>query len=133
MFEAIEMNWYRNAGLQLVDLLIELEFDTFVFTKGPRDNANAWAEKFAWCRLHVPQLKVIVSEDKSVVHGDVLVEDWLPYIVQWRQRWPNGFVIVPAQPWNADIEELPENSIRYDGINLKEVRTVLASLRQAHK
>src|ERR1044071_7685603 len=36
-------------GLRLVDLLLELEFDTFVFTKGPGDNASAWAEKFEWC------------------------------------------------------------------------------------
>lgn len=69
-----------------------------------------------------------MSEDKSVVHGDVLVEDWPPYIVQWRQRWPNGFVIIPAQPWNADLKALPENSIRYDGSNLNEIRRVLESI-----
>jgi len=118
------------AGLRLVEVLKELEFETFIFTKGPSDNSNAWAEKFDWCRVHVPELKVIVSEDKSVVHGDVLVEDWPPYIVQWRQRWPNGFVIIPAQPWNADLKALPENSIRFDGSNLNEIRRVLESIRK---
>ena len=119
------------AGLQLVNLLVELEFDTHVFTKGPSDNSSAWAEKFEWCRLHVPELRVIVSEDKSLVHGDVLVEDWPPYITQWRRRCPNGFVIIPAQPWNAGAEAgLLGNSIRYDGTNLTEVRTVLESLRE---
>jgi len=35
-----------SSGLRLVDLLLELEFETFVFTKGPSDNPSAWAEKF---------------------------------------------------------------------------------------
>jgi 5'(3')-deoxyribonucleotidase len=119
------------TGLRLASLLVELEFDTHVFTKGPSDNPSAWAEKFEWCRLHVPELKVIVSEDKSVVHGDVLVEDWPPYISQWRRRCPNGFVIIPAQPWNVDAEAgVLINSIRYDGTNLIEVRTLLESLRK---
>ena len=117
------------SGLRLVEVLIELDFETFIFTKGPSDISNAWAEKFDWCRVHVPELKVIVSEDKSVVQGDVLVEDWPPYIDQWRHRWPNGFVIIPAQPWNADSNSQPENSIRYDGTNLSEIRTVLESIR----
>jgi 5'(3')-deoxyribonucleotidase len=119
------------TGLRLVSLLVELGFDTHVLTKGPSNNPSAWAEKFEWCRLHVPELRVIVSEDKSLVHGDVLVEDWLPYITQWRRRCPNGFVIIPAQPWNADAEARHlENSIRYDGTNLRDVRTLLESLRK---
>ncbi len=119
------------AGLQLASLLVELAFDTHVFTKGPSYNSSAWAEKFEWCRLHVPELRVIVSEDKSLVHGDILVEDWPPYINQWRRRCPKGSVIIPAQPWNEDAEAgLLENSIRYDGTNLIEVRTLLESVRQ---
>ena len=119
------------AGLQLVSLLVELEFNTHVFTKGPSDNPSAWAEKFEWCRLHVPELRVIMTEDKSLVNGDVLVEDWPPYIIQWRRRCPKGFVIIPAQPWNEDakVEQL-ENAIRYNGTNLTEVRTFLETLRK---
>ena len=119
------------AGLQLVSLLVEFEFNTHVFTKGPSDNPSAWAEKFEWCRLHVPELRVIMTEDKSLVNGDVLVEDWPPYIIQWRRRCPKGFVIIPAQPWNEDakVEQL-ENAIRYNGTNLTEVRTFLETLRK---
>ena len=119
-----------SSGLQLVSLLVELEFDTHVFTKGPKDSPGAWAEKFEWCRIFVPQLRVIVAEDKSLVVGDVLVEDWLPYIDMWRRRNPNGFVIIPAQPWNTGNEaEILANSIRYDGTNLTEIRTRLNFLR----
>lgn len=117
------------SGLQLVNLLVELKFKTHVCTKGPRYNASAWAEKFEWCRIHVPDLSVIVSEDKSLIYGDVLVDDWPPYISLWRQRCPKGFVILPTQPWNEDIKvEHLENSIRYDGTNFAEVRTLLEFL-----
>jgi len=119
------------SGLQLIDLLYELNFDTHVFTKGPKVNSNAWAEKVEWCRAYVPDVKVIIADDKSLVSAEVLVEDWLPHIVQWRRRFPSGFVIIPTQSWNieTDVERL-EKALRYDGTNLKQVRTHLEALRK---
>jgi len=115
------------AGLQLADLLVRLGFDTHVFTKGPSNHPKAWSEKFEWCRVHVPKLKVTISEDKSLVCADVLVEDWPPYIVQWRQRCPSGLIIIPAQPWNGDFAPA-DNAIRYDGANLDDIRSRLELL-----
>ncbi|HNC31944.1 MAG TPA: hypothetical protein PKX08_18170 [Cyclobacteriaceae bacterium] len=118
------------AGIQLANLLTELKFDTYVLTKGPKNNPTAWSEKFEWCRIHVPHLKVIVSENKSLVYGDVLVDDWLPYVTQWQQRFVNGFVIIPRQPWNTKSHTL-RNSIHYDGNNLKEIKEHLQSVKKS--
>lgn len=110
-------------GLQLLQMLSDIGFETCILTKGPRDLPAAWSEKFAWCRRHAPGSKVIITEDKSLVFGHVLVEDWPPYIADWRRRNPHGYVVVPSQPWNADaeLEALP-HAMRYDGRNLDAVR-----------
>lgn len=116
-------------GSQIVALLREIGFNTYVLTKGPRDQALAWTEKFEWCRDHVPDISVIVTEDKSLVPGTVFVEDWPPYFDQWLQRHPRGFVVVPAQPWNVNAEEsFPGRTVRYDGTNSDAVRNALEAL-----
>jgi hypothetical protein len=117
-------------GAQIVAVLRELGFDTYILTKGPRDQPLGWTEKLEWCRHHLPHVPVVMTEDKGLVHGTVLVEDWPPYIRQWLRRNSAGLVIVPAQPWNSDVEaSLPARSIRYDGTNLDVVRNALVALR----
>ena len=113
------------AGIRLIDLLTTLRFDTFVLTKGPSDNGLAWTEKFEWCRKHVPEVRVIIAEDKAIVHGDVLVEDWPPYAIRWRNYCPNGLVIVPKQQWNVGENNDLVNAVRYDGENIAEIQNRL--------
>lgn len=110
-------------GFHILAVLRELGFKTYVFTKGPSDQSFGWMEKFDWCRHYIPHLPIIMAEDKRLVHGAVLVDDWPPYIAQWLRGCPTGLVIVPAQPWNINVEEsFPTHSIRYDGTNLDMVR-----------
>jgi len=97
----------RRSGLEVLTLLRDLGFRVHVLTKGPRDAPHVWAEKVAWCREHVPGVPVTVTDDKARVHGDVLVDDWLPYVHDWQRQWPDGLAIVPAQAWNADAVEGP--------------------------
>jgi hypothetical protein len=85
-------------------------------------------EKFDWCRRHVPKLPVIMAEEKGLVFGDVLVDDWPAYIARWLCWQPRGLVIAPAQPWNAKTA-FPTNALRYDGTNLKEIRLRLTAIR----
>ncbi len=116
-------------GFQLLDVLHQQGFQTHILTKGPANQPLAWMEKFDWCRRHVPHLPVIMTEDKGLIHGEVLVDDWPAYIARWLHWRPSGLVIVPAQPWNADIAaRFPVNSIRYDGTNLDDVRGRLAAI-----
>jgi 5'-nucleotidase len=117
-------------GFHIVELLSELGFETRVLTKGPKGHSLGWMEKFDWCRQYVPQMPVIMTEDKGLVHGAVFVEDWPPYIARWFRACPRGLVIAPAQPWNLDIEAtFPARSIRYDGTNLEFVRERLETIR----
>jgi len=122
-----------QLGFEVLDLLKELGFNTYVLTKGPRDHSVAWMEKVDWCRQHVPDLPIVVTEDKGIVRGSVLVEDWIPYASQWLRGCPDGLVIAPAQPWNASIEtSLGAKAIRYDGSNITPIRERLDKVKQHH-
>src|ERR1044071_5036525 len=90
----------RPAGFELLRLIKNSGFRVHVLTKGPHDAPQVWSEKVAWCRANLPGVPVIVTDDKSRVHGHVFVDDWLPYVEAWQREWPAGLVIVPAQPWN---------------------------------
>jgi hypothetical protein len=117
-------------GFHIVEVLKELGFEAHILTKGPSAQSLGWMEKFDWCRQHVPHMPIVIAEDKRLVHGAVLVEDWPPYIGRWLQGCPHGLVIVPAQPWNTRIEaSFPASSIRYDGTNLDVVRQRLQAIR----
>jgi len=120
----------RAPGFELVGLLRNAGFQVYVVTKGPYDAPQAWADKVAWCRSHLPDVPVIVTDDKARVHGHVLVDDWVPYIERWQRQWPEGLAIVPAQPWNVQAALAPHR-IRDDGNNRASVIAALHSLREA--
>ena len=81
----------------------KLKFDIHILTKGPWRSSNAWTEKVEWCREHVPGIPLTITQEKSLVYGRVLVDDWTPYYESWLKVRPRGLVVVPAQPWNRDV------------------------------
>ena len=115
----------RRSGFELLELLRESGFLVYVLTKGPTSPPHVWADKVAWCRAHLPDVPVIVTDDKARVHGDVLVDDWLPYVERWQRQWPDGLAIVPEQPWNMHAA-LGPRCIRDAGTNRD---AVIAALR----
>jgi 5'(3')-deoxyribonucleotidase len=120
----------RPSGFELLELLRNEGFSTWVLTKGSRDSPQVWSDKVAWCRRHVPDVPVIVTDDKARVHGHVLVDDWLPYVGSWQSQWPAGLAIVPAQPWNEDVEE-SERRIRADEHNMERVLRAVRVCRES--
>jgi 5'-nucleotidase len=114
----------RARGFELLGLLRDAGFHVHVLTKGPYDAPQVWADKVAWCRIHLPEVPVIVTDDKTRVHGHVLVDDWLPYVERWHRQWPTGLVIVPAQPWNVQAV-LGRLLVRDDGSNRDDVTAAL--------
>jgi 5'(3')-deoxyribonucleotidase len=116
-------------GFDVLRELRELRFRPHVLSKGPVNVVAAWTEKVDWCRTHVPDLPIILSEDKGLVYGKVLVDDWPPYIRRWIEWRPRGLVIAVAQSWNATIEAESPNIIRYDGTNIERVRDRLREIR----
>lgn len=127
--------WFRNLdpykpGFEILGIARELKFDLHVVTKGPSKTPSAWTQKLEWCMQHVPDAKVHVVSDKSLVYGRVLVDDWPPYIERWLEWRPRGLVVMPAHLWNVDAFGFNANVIRYDG-NLLEVRRRLEAIAYA--
>jgi hypothetical protein len=94
-------------------------FRIMILSKGPSNNSMAWMEKIDWCRQHLLtppffaddmeklrppiQHEITLTEDKGLVYGRVLVDDWPPYILKWLEWRPRGWVIMPHRRWNADF------------------------------
>jgi FMN phosphatase YigB (HAD superfamily) len=127
--------WWENLdrhppGFEILAEARTLSFQCHVLTKGPAAATSSWSEKLRWCQKHVPELMVTVTQDKSLVYGKVLVDDWPPYIMRWLDWRPRGLVIMPAHPWNEGTTH--PNILRYTGREkLPEVRERLAAIRAA--
>jgi 5'(3')-deoxyribonucleotidase len=62
-----------------------------------------------WLRRHAPfldiQKQVIIASAKHVVVGDVLVDDYLPNLVNWSLANPRGLPVVIDRPWNQALPD----------------------------
>lgn len=88
-------------GMHFLRKLRNLGFEVHVLTNGPGRNSLAWAEKLEWCREHLPEdVQVTVTQDKGLVYGRVLVDDFPPYITRWLDARPRGVVVMPAHAYN---------------------------------
>ena len=100
------------SGFVLYRLLREVGFSIHVLTKGPRRTANAWTEKFRWCRTHLPSdVSITITHDKGLVYGRVLVDDFPPYMDRWLKFRPRGLGLMIATDYNVDYRH--PNVIRY--------------------
>lgn len=99
--------WWRNlpmlqVGDQIVHVLRQLGYEIHIASRGPADHPHAWSEKVDWVRARMPFVKAIhITEDKSLIWGDILVDDWPQYCSRWKERNPNGVVIMPAYDYNV--------------------------------
>lgn len=99
--------WWRNlpvlqVGDQIVLILRQLGYEIHIATRGPKDHPHAWSEKVEWVRQRMPFVKAIhVTEDKSAIRGDILVDDWPSYCDKWQARNPDRLVVMPAYDYNV--------------------------------
>lgn len=124
--------WWENLekfqlGFDILNIAEELEFEIYILTKAPKHNPNAWTEKARWAQKNVPNAKIILTEDKGLVYGKILVDDYPPYIERWTENRPRGLVIMPANTWNKDFTH--KNTIRYNGENIDHVRKAMEIAR----
>lgn len=113
-----------RLGHDILGMLRDVGFDIHVLTKGPHRTTAAWTEKVEWCRSRLPaDVKVTVTEDKGLVYGRVLVDDWPEYLLRWLERRPRGLGIMPTHDYNVGFRH--ERVVRYDGANAAEVRAAL--------
>lgn len=99
-------------------------------TKGPFHNSNSWSEKVDWCREHVTDASITMTEDKSLVYGRVLFDDWPQYVESWLEFRPRGVVILPDRPWNQGLEH--SQIVRYKN-NLPEIENAIAEVANKWK
>lgn len=103
--------WWRNieAGRWVLAKALDMGFECHVLTKGPYSTTPAWTEKVEWCRAMLPDsVKVTITEDKSIVYGAVLMDDYIPYALAWLENRPRGIVIMPDQPGNQLYQWSPD-------------------------
>lgn len=91
-------------GFAVVDELRRAGYALHIVSKGPFRSTNAWSEKYRWCKKHIPDAKVTLTEDKSIVYGKILFDDWPDYIKSWLEWRPRGTVLMPDMPWNKDFK-----------------------------
>lgn len=127
-----QTDWWLNLetiprGMRIVAMMEELGFRVTVLTRGPKPHPHAWAEKVKWVQIHLPRARTVVMDDeKAIVYGRVLMDDWIPYITPWLKERPRGLVILPDQPWNQGFSH--PRVVRHTD-NDEEVRQLLIAQR----
>lgn len=121
--------WWLNLpdlelGHHVLRWCREIGFDLHVLTKGPYKTTSAWSEKVEWCRNRFGHdVKVTITEDKGLMYGRVLVDDFPDYMLRWLEWRPRGLGIMPKNSLNADFTH--PRVILYDGFNVDEVQAAL--------
>lgn len=126
-----QFGWWKSlpplkAGFDIMRLASHLGYDIHILTKGPSKSVHSWSEKVEWCKQYIPEEinhKITITEDKGLVYGKVLVDDWIPYALSWLKHRPRGLVIMPAHDHNELFEH--PNVIRYTGENIDEIAEAL--------
>ncbi len=123
-----QKNWWfnlkkRKIGFDILSIAKKAGYHIHIITKGPYKSINAWSEKVAWIRKYVPYANITITEDKGLVYGKVLVDDYPEYAERWLEWRPRGLVIMPITQYNKDFEH--PNVILYDGKNKKEIMKAL--------
>lgn len=115
-----------ELGFKIINLLKSYGYDIHILSKGPYNTTSAWTEKVEWCRYHLPGVPVTITENKGLVYGKILVDDWPEYCEQWLAYRPRGQVIMPAYHYNEGFDKkYPGRVVRTDGTNLDRVEEII--------
>lgn len=124
-----QRNWWENLdilplGFAIYEMARKIGFQIHVLTKGPWSTPYGWSEKVIWVRKHLHEdVKICLVEDKSIVYGRILVDDYPPYVKDWLKYRPRGLVIMPAHPYNEQFKH--PQVIRCDGSNMNDVSVAM--------
>lgn len=67
--------------------------------------SKTWCyDRLLWLKRHfgADESDLIYAKDKSLVYGDVFVDDKISNVENWQQRWKSSKGLLFTQPWNAD-------------------------------
>jgi len=89
-----------GLGFYVADALKNLGFDLHILTKGPRLATVAWTEKKDWCLKYMPDVPVTITENKAILRGDVLFDDYPPYVEGFLEANPEAKAVMLAYDYN---------------------------------
>ena len=124
-----QKDWWFNlpkieAGFRVLSIAKEIGFKIHILTKGPTTTPQAWTEKVLWCQKNIgSDVDITIAQDKGLVYGRVLVDDFPDYMERWLKYRPRGLGIMPLANYNKDFKHT--NIIKYDGIDFSEVEARL--------
>ncbi len=124
----MQVGWWRGLkplplGFKIYEAAKAMGFKNHILTKGPSTKPHVWSDKVLWVRKYLGDVPTTVTEDKGLVYGKVLVDDYPGYIKSWLENRPRGLVIMIAHDHNKDFKH--PNVIRCDGTNWIEVQKAL--------
>lgn len=88
-----------------------LGFKTHILTAGPIQYPEAWSGKKKWVGQHFPNVDLTITRDKSLLMGDILVDDYPKYFKGWLKSNPKSIVIYP---YNSHYVAKVTRAYRYD-------------------
>lgn len=122
-------NWWFNlkpieSGFRVLEMAREIGFKIHILTKGPRHTPQAWSEKLLWCQKYIASnVEITITQDKGMVYGRVLVDDYPEYMERWLKYRPRGLGIMPTREYNQDFNH--KNVIKYNDSDWNLVREKL--------
>lgn len=128
--------WWLNLepleyGFDIIEVLRFYKFTLHVLTKAPHSVDGAWTEKVTWCKKYLPNVDITISQEKGLVYGKILFDDWPPYATSWLEHRPRGLVIMIEQPWNKDFNH--PQVIKYNGRNLSDIDDRIINLIESQE
>lgn len=117
-----------NDGFELYNLAQEEGFETQLLSKAPETYDLAWTEKKRWRDKYARGSKLTLTEDKSRYDGEILFDDWVPYVADWLKRHQSGRAVLPIRLWNSEYKH--SRAIHYTRDNLKEIKSVLREIKE---
>lgn len=137
--------WWRKLpkiplGFTILRMAHRIGFKIHILTKGPDSKPEAWSEKVEWSQAHLrealgpeAEFDITITQNKSLVYGKVLVDDYPEYMDAWLKHRPRGLGIMPLYDYNKDYEH--PNVIHATSMNLDiiEARLKVAFLRKTRE
>jgi 5'-nucleotidase len=121
--------WWRDldpipSGIRVFRVAGRIGYYRMVCTKGPSHYPLAWGEKLEWSRRGLgKKIPVTVTENKGVMYGKILYDDFPEYALGWLAFRPRGLVIMPERDHNREFSHPQVLKHRHD--NFAEVEHAL--------
>ena len=126
--------WWKNlprleGALEVISYAKYLNYDVHIVSKAPYNKPLAWTEKVEWCRAQqeLRGIPINLVSDKSLFRGDVLYDDYEPYVASWLIKNPTGLGVIPKETSNSGTF-LP-GSDRMFTLRYEDVKSLLKDLK----